>query len=278
MKSKFILASALLAIGVVAAHAQSGPSYTTTDLVVSFENPAGTDLEFNLGAATSLPTTGTEDFGSVSSFLTSNGQTVGTTLWSVAAQAGGGFSGQTPTLAVPTSSGTVTALGNAFWISENTSNTPSFVGSASPSSQPVNTAISAVGVDIATNPALAGSGLGALGVAVSAQGDPNSYTKQGSYANVSTDLEVTGNGTAQLWLLTATTNGTNASGGRNGTPATNEGPFNGATDLGTFALSSGGDLTFTAFTAIPEPSTYAAILGALTIGFVAIRRRKAGVI
>jgi hypothetical protein len=44
-------------------------------------------------------------------------------------------------------------------------------------------------------------------------------------------------------------------------------------DLGTFTLSSTG-LTFTSFQAIPEPSTYAAILGALTIGFVLIRRRS----
>jgi hypothetical protein len=43
-------------------------------------------------------------------------------------------------------------------------------------------------------------------------------------------------------------------------------------DLGTFTLSSTG-LTFTAFAAIPEPSTYAAILGAMTLGFVLIRRR-----
>jgi len=39
---------------------------------------------------------------------------------------------------------------------------------------------------------------------------------------------------------------------------------------GTLAVSSTGDITFTV---IPEPSTYAIILGALTIGFVALRRR-----
>ena len=44
-------------------------------------------------------------------------------------------------------------------------------------------------------------------------------------------------------------------------------------DMGTFTLSSS-KLTFTPFEAIPEPSTYAAILGALTIGFVLIRRRS----
>jgi hypothetical protein len=42
--------------------------------------------------------------------------------------------------------------------------------------------------------------------------------------------------------------------------------------LGTFTLDSTG-LTFTV-AAIPEPSTYAAILGVATLGFVAIRRRK----
>jgi hypothetical protein len=44
-----------------------------------------------------------------------------------------------------------------------------------------------------------------------------------------------------------------------------------STDLGYFTLSSSGILSFTV---IPEPSTYAAILGALTIGFVLIRRRN----
>jgi len=39
---------------------------------------------------------------------------------------------------------------------------------------------------------------------------------------------------------------------------------------GTLAVSSTGDITFTV---IPEPSTYAIILGALTVGFVALRRR-----
>jgi len=44
-------------------------------------------------------------------------------------------------------------------------------------------------------------------------------------------------------------------------------------ELGYFTLNSSTDsLTFTV-TAIPEPSTYAAILGALTIGFVVVRRR-----
>jgi len=43
-------------------------------------------------------------------------------------------------------------------------------------------------------------------------------------------------------------------------------------DLGTFTLNSTTGLL--TFTAIPEPSFYAAVLGALTIGFVMIRRRS----
>ena len=49
---------------------------------------------------------------------------------------------------------------------------------------------------------------------------------------------------------------------------------NASSFLGTFALYQNGDLTFTAFQAIPEPTTYAALLGVATLGFAAIRRRK----
>ena len=42
--------------------------------------------------------------------------------------------------------------------------------------------------------------------------------------------------------------------------------------LGTFKLYQNGDFSFTSV--IPEPSTYAALLGVATLGFVAIRRRK----
>lgn len=45
--------------------------------------------------------------------------------------------------------------------------------------------------------------------------------------------------------------------------------------LGYFALSSTGDLSFNV-TPVPEPSTYAAILGLAALGFVMIRRRQQG--
>jgi hypothetical protein len=58
------------------------------------------------------------------------------------------------------------------------------------------------------------------------------------------------------------------------------GTTNPGTYIGSLELSSTGGLSFTNFvpTAIPEPSTYAAILGAACLSFVAIRRRKQQVI
>ena len=56
-------------------------------------------------------------------------------------------------------------------------------------------------------------------------------------------------------------------------------PINAATSsstfFGTFALATDGSLSFTgSVSAIPEPSTYAAIFGAAVLGFVAVRRRR----
>jgi len=49
--------------------------------------------------------------------------------------------------------------------------------------------------------------------------------------------------------------------------------------LGTLELSNTGEVYFTsAMAAIPEPTTYAAILGLATLGFAALRRRKQAVV
>jgi hypothetical protein len=50
----------------------------------------------------------------------------------------------------------------------------------------------------------------------------------------------------------------------------NDGTTGTSTLVGTFAVFQNGDVTFTV---IPEPSTYALILGAMTVGFVGLRRR-----
>ncbi len=48
--------------------------------------------------------------------------------------------------------------------------------------------------------------------------------------------------------------------------------------LGTFAIFGNGNVTFTAagaLASIPEPTTYAAILGMAVLGFVMLRRKQA---
>jgi hypothetical protein len=125
---------------------------------------------------------------------------------------------------------------------------------------------------------------------VIADGTKNgSYTKQGAttaYFNtagvytidVEKDTTASLNTIGSAWALTDLYLQAPASGGQ-------------ATYLGTFGLAlangaavnsgltyNAGDLVYeynsaTQFTVIPEPSTYAAILGALTVGFVALRRR-----
>jgi hypothetical protein len=263
MKMKLLAGTALLALGAVAAHAQ--PAYNYGDLLVTFENSTGTDVEYNVGLVTALPTSGTVDFGNVSSALAANGQSVSSTLWAVGGDLTASLKGGATTT-VNTGLGAITALPNAIIETQNNSSTPSFVGNASANSTPVNNAINSVGTDISLQTSTVGtSGLGLDGVAVNAAGDSNSFTGQQNYANSSLALETTGAGTAQLWLLTSQTPGTSGKSG------SNEGPFTGAYDIGTFSLSSSGELTFTA---IPEPSTYAAILGALTLGVAAYRRRR----
>jgi hypothetical protein len=246
MKSRHLVLFALSALGVLAVRAQNGPAYSTPDLILVFENPTGTDLEFNLDPITNLPTSGTVDFGNFSSILTGNGQTVSTTLWSVVADAGGvtkGAPGGGYPLAVNTSSGAVNALPGAIWLTQNNASTPGALTSLLPAATltSVNDSISAVGTDISTNAAISSSGLGSKGVAVSATGDSNSYTSQGSYGNLSSNLEVTGSGKSQLWLATSTAPGTGSA-----KSAVNEGPLAEGFDLGSFSLSASGELTFTA--------------------------------
>ena len=70
--------------------------------------------------------------------------------------------------------------------------------------------------------------------------------------------------------LEKNTNGTNSLNLYQVQPGTAGAP---ATNLGYFTLN-GSALTFNAFTAIPEPSTYAAILGVVALGVAAYRRQR----
>jgi hypothetical protein len=264
MKMKLFVGAALLAIGSVSAHAQ----YVSGDLIATFENPSGNDVEYNLGLVTSLPTSGTEDFGNVGADLTAAGQSLGAATWSVIGTVGPNDIRGGATTLIQTGLGAITAQPQAIVLTQNDGSTPSFVGSPSAESNATYSAVGTVGVDISTQVTLhdVGSGGGAV---VNAAADTASYTNNVPGTEVSNNLQNGLNSSSQLWVLTSQIAGTSGKSG------TNEGPFTGAFDIGTFNLSSSGELTFTA---IPEPSTYAAILGALTLGVVAIRRRRSAVI
>ena len=274
MKMKLFAGAALLAMGAIAAHAQPG-TYTPGDLLVTFENTSGNDVELNLGLVTSLPTAGTLDFGNVSSLgVTSD-------PWSVIADVDANLLKGGASQIVNTGLGALTVLPQTLVYTQNSTlvGNPTFTGSASANSSPVKTAFDSVGTDIASNtvsPATyatpitltSPSSVTYYGISTVAGADSIDYTNKVPGVNLSTALETTGTGSSALWLLTSQIPGTSGKSG------VNEGPFTGAYDIGTFNLSSTGELTFTA---IPEPSTYAAILGALTIGIVAIRRRRLAV-
>jgi hypothetical protein len=76
-----------------------------------------------------------------------------------------------------------------------------------------------------------------------------------TYPTVTQAVGSSGSTSLVLWQLAGTASGSAA-----------------GVDLGTFTLNASTHVL--TFTAIPEPSTYAAILGVLTVGFVLIRRRS----
>jgi hypothetical protein len=255
MKIRNILAgAAIVALGTSASFAAG--TYNLGDVIATFENATGNDLEIDLGSFSSLPLSGgVEDFGNVSSLLTAAGQTVSSTYFSVAAAIDQGSLRGGSTLQITTSSGTLTVLPNTLVYGQNNSSTPSFFGAASADGIPVVSAINSVGGDIQNDAAAGTSGLAASAVIVSALGDPESYTNQSNYASVSLNLETTGAGTLQLWLLSSATPGTS------GKQGANQGPYTTAVELGFFSLSSSGELVGIF---MPEPSTYALISGVVT--------------
>lgn len=276
MNLKFLSAAAALACASIPAFAQQIP-YAANDLVVAFDNGGSTDFEINLGLATNLPNGNgaTLDFGNVTTGLTAAGQTVSNTAWGVVA-AQNGASPYNTTLSITNGTGgTVTVANDAIWTTSS-SGTPVLANQPATSTGFPAGQIQGTGSDI-SNLVSGGTVISTVfattngatttkGVTVSTTGDANSFANTSDYDNLNSSyLTTTGAGSAQLWVLASSTPGGTGKG------AANAGPLNAYFDLGTFSLSSTGELTFTA---IPEPSTYAAILGALTICVVALRRRS----
>jgi hypothetical protein len=94
----------------------------------------------------------------------------------------------------------------------------------------------------------------------------HSLTKLGPHGVISANLEVAKSDTLQSWPLTSTTPGAGS-----WTKGVNEGPLALGVDLGTFSLSSSGELTSTAGY-IPKPSIYIAVSGMISVRSSAVRR------
>jgi hypothetical protein len=272
MKIKAIIPSLALAMAAMAgvAHAQTinGPtdlnSATDGDLILGFVNsanpPGAGDLDVDIGSASQYTGLVGGSVHTVAAFSTADlSSTYGanafssTTNWTVFGGNGiAGGPGSTPTDALwatsvnssalqaktATAQGATSVALDGFLNSgvQGFGNAGGFTlnGSAYASSDSGSSATGASGGGLAQ---LAGSSLNF------------------GYFSSSVFKPTAGTSTLTLYQLLPTSSGTAP-----------------GVDLGFFTLSNSG-LTFTAFTAIPEPSTYAAILGLLTIGFVIVRRR-----
>ena len=238
---KLIKSLSLVAAFAAAATSSFAAFAVPNDLVVGFTNAAGAsvDVEINAGQLSSLTTAGTHVIGNFASVLNSS---FGTD-WSSVSFAG-------------ISASKLSAGGNEYVTSKWLDNTGTLgiANSATfgtEASGAINSGISKV--TNVFNGVVTGNTI--------ANTDTKSFAKNLWFNQTATLAQakigdVTAPGAfsaADLYLIKA-----------NVDTAT--------TFQGTLAVFGNGDVTFTV-AAIPEPSTYAMILGALTIGFVALRRR-----
>jgi hypothetical protein len=263
MKIRNVLLTALSAVALTTVGAQAqqiladsggfNAGYNDGDLVLSFFSSGDSAKNGNV----------LFDLGSASSFT---GLAAGT--YSVAGFNGSATSGQaplgfgtadlTPNETVPSASTFWTVMGS------NTSNNHLWLtNTATVSQQSASTQSTTAGI-IQTIGFSGQSGANADGSAFDSSQTTGVYMLQtGSFQNFSG----TGVGSAAVSATSDTLNlYALAPGVSGGGSATKLGYFTLTDTSGAFSLS------FTA-TAIPEPSTYAAILGALTVGFVLVRRR-----
>jgi hypothetical protein len=213
-------------------------------LVIGFqETGAANDVELNLGLldTSNLLTVGTHNLGNVATLLNTNLGTDWTQIsWAAAAAT------------------KLSAGGNEFVTSKWTSSTGT-LGVAnsdafgSPSASAINngiTKVSQLDNGVVTGGLIAASDIKSFTV--------NSTTGFNFGPQAKNLLVNSGFSASDLYLLKANLD------------SSAPGVLGVSGFQGTLAVSSAGDITFTV---IPEPSTYAVILGALTIGFVALRRR-----
>jgi len=274
---KYLFTGLFLAGLTGAAYAQANNS----DLIVGFNATGGTggttNVMIDVGSVGSYftATAGTYAIGNLNTSLTNtygSGWSSRSDLWFGVAGATTGAStgpnGQLTDTVWVSSAGTGLSPAPAWkqkaagsYITPNT-NISSVYGafttgtSGATSLSDINSQTSAFGatlqgVSIATS---AGTAWSASGGGASLNSF-NAFALGSNFANTGVQFETLANGVKVLDLYQSQ-------------PGTGNG-----TDLGYFALANDGGLTFNV-TPIPEPSTYAAILGLASLGFVMIRRRQ----
>jgi len=260
MKLKSLAALAAFATVALAAQAQSA-----LDLVVGFKSTTATnDVMIDLGQVTNYTAPGSYTIGNYSAILSTTfgagWSTSSSVLWGAAAtfkDIGGNnaLSQNYITSKWTTSSGTLGASGNSVvWGSQgtglNTANTAinkAYTGIGGTASS------GGVGYTVGVAETIATSNLSSWKAATTTAASAFSVYTASQFNNTMANIANGGYSVSDLYQIGNTFAGTTTQ------------------FVGTFALSQAGDLTFTV---IPEPSTYAAILGVATLGFAAIRRRK----
>jgi hypothetical protein len=209
--------------------------YTSGDLLLGFYSASATnDLVFDLGQASNFTGLAAGTYN-VAAFSSADLTTAA--LGSSAQWAVGGANGDTANIWTTAQVGTKMKATAAQ--ANEVTNIDSVGGT--------------VGGTLGTSGLVSSAGVLLAGKDFSAAiGGQNNWS--GTFA-ASVAKSAVGTTSLELWSLPATSSSSGVAG----------------IDLGTLTLdASAGTLTFTV---IPEPSTYAVILGALTIGFVALRRR-----
>ena len=210
------------------------------DLVLGFRNTANPDIVFDIGQFTSYEGLAAGSTYQIGGFSTAELLTVDANAFTASGTNWTVFGGTANGNALSKPDGSLWVTSNGALNRSNTQSSLSInFDNAVSGALTTSTFGGASDANVLTSPKL-----------FSLLSSSNSYSGAFGSAVESTTV---GSTSLNLWELT---------------PGTGPGTL-----LGTFNLDSTG-LTFTAFTAIPEPSTYAAILGLVTVGFAAIRRRK----
>lgn len=239
-------------ISVVAAFAAASLSShaalaTANDLVVGFTNSslASVDVEFNAGnlfSGKTLSAPGTYDLGNWATLLNSTfGSDWSTVKFAGVAETKAGVGG--------------TEYLSSSWTSAGTLGVQNSTSFGTVGTSIINTSLGKVGQVYS----------GTLTNNTISTGSSNSFNKNMPFNVTSANVGVDAYNTLGNIVGTDAVHGSYAASDLYMVKASTEAQF-----VGTLAVYQDGEVTFTV---IPEPSTYAIILGALTVGFVALRRR-----